>query len=45
MAAEMVSSAVAQETVNQVVSRFKERYGHKSDGKDGDGSHQAGGRP
>jgi hypothetical protein len=34
MAAEMVISAVAQEAVNQVVSGFKERYGHKSDGKE-----------
>jgi hypothetical protein len=32
MAAQMVSSAVAQEAVNQALSKLKARYGHKSDG-------------
>ena len=34
MAAEMVSSAVAQEAVNQVLSRLKEGYQEKSDAKE-----------
>jgi hypothetical protein len=34
MAAEMVSSAVAQEAVCQVLSKLKERQGHKSYGKE-----------
>ncbi|WVZ50747.1 hypothetical protein U9M48_001972 [Paspalum notatum var. saurae] len=34
MAAEMVGSAVAQEAVTQVLSRFKERYQEKSDAKE-----------
>jgi hypothetical protein len=34
MAAQMVSSAVAQEAVSQALSKLKERYGHKSDGKE-----------
>ncbi|CAD6272638.1 unnamed protein product [Miscanthus lutarioriparius] len=33
-AAQMVSSAVAQEAVSQALSNLKERYGHKSDGKE-----------
>jgi hypothetical protein len=32
MAAQMVSSAVVQEAVNQALSKLKARYGHKSDG-------------
>jgi hypothetical protein len=34
MAAEMVSSAVAQDAVNQVLSRIKEAYQEKSDAKE-----------
>jgi len=34
MAAEMVSSAVAQEAVNQVLSRIKDGCQHKSDAKE-----------
>ena len=34
MAAEMVGSAVAQETVNEVLSRIKEGYAEKSDAKE-----------
>jgi len=34
MVAEMVSSAVAQEAVNQVLSRLKEGYQEKSDAKE-----------
>ena len=34
MAAEMVSSAVAQEAVNQVLSRIKDGCHHKSDAKE-----------
>ncbi|CAD6334410.1 unnamed protein product [Miscanthus lutarioriparius] len=34
MAAQMLSSAVAQEAVSQALSNLKERYGNKSDGKE-----------
>ena len=34
MAAEMVSSAVAQEAVNQILSRIKEGYQDNSDAKE-----------
>jgi len=34
MAAQMVSSAVAQEAVNQILSRIKEGYQDKSDAKE-----------
>ena len=34
MAAEMVGSAVAQEAVNEVLSRIKEGYAEKSDAKE-----------
>ena len=34
MAAQVVSSAVAQEAVSQALSKMKERYGHRSDGKE-----------